>query len=119
MIRLLGQTHQTEDGRSYYIEACQVLPLGGEGEYDVMLFDISKTKSSFSMGIAFSKQLVGQLAAMGLDLSGSRSLMEHGLAQLREQLDVGVEEDGRVFESRLYGKPPFHNGGAIRRRYLA
>ena len=117
MIRLLGQTHQTEDGRSYYIEACQVLPL--DGEYDVMLFDISKTKSSFSMGIAFSKQLVGQLAAMGLDLSGSRSLMEHGLAQLREQLDVGVEEDGRVFESRLYGKPPIDTGGAIRRRYLA
>ena len=92
MIRLLGQTHQTADGRSYYIEACQVLPL--DGEYDVMLFDISKTKTSFSMGIAFSKQLVSQLASIGLDLNGSRSLMEHGLAQLREQLDVGVEEDG-------------------------
>ncbi len=117
MIRLLGQTHHTADGRSYYIEACQVLPL--DGDYDVMLFDITKTESSFSMGIAFSKQLVGQLASMGLDLSGSRSLMEHGLAQLLEQLDVGVEEDGRVFESRLYGKQPIHSGGAMRRRYLA
>ena len=117
MIRLLGQTHHTADGRSYYIEACQVLPL--DGDYDVMLFDITKTETSFSMGIAFSKQLVGQLASIGLDLSGSRSLMEHGLAQLLEQLDVGVEEDGRVFESRLYGKQPIHSGGAIRRRYLA
>ena len=117
MIRLLGQTHHTADGRSYYIEACQILPL--DGDYDVMLFDITKTETSFSMGIAFSKQLVGQLASIGLDLSGSRSLMEHGLAQLLEQLDVGVEEDGRVFESRLYGKQPIHSGGAIRRRYLA
>ncbi len=117
MIRLLGQTHQTADGRSYYIEACHVLPL--DGEYDVMLFDISKTKTSFSMGIAFSKQLVSQLAAIGLNLNGSRSLMEHGLAQLREQLDVGVEEDGRVFESRLYGRPPIQIGAASRRRYLA
>ena len=117
MIRLLGQPHPTADGRSYYIEACQILPL--DGDYDVMLFDITKTETSFSMGIAFSKQLVGQLASIGLDLSGSRSLMEHGLAQLLEQLDVGVEEDGRVFESRLYGKQPIHSGGAIRRRYLA
>lgn len=117
MIRLLGQTHQTEDGRVYYIEACQALPVGGK--YDVMLFDISRSKLSFSMGIAFSKQLVDRLATMGLDLNGSRSLMEHGLAQIREQLDVGVEEDGRVFESRLYGKARVYTSGAMRRRHLA
>lgn len=110
MIRLLGQTHHTADGRAYYIEACQVLPISGD--YDVMLFDIRKASTSFSMGVAFSKQLVDQLAAMGLDLSGSLSLMEHGLSQLREQLDLGLVEDGRVVESRLYGRARGDSMGA-------
>ena len=117
MIHLLGQTHHTEDGRSFYIESCQMLPV--HAEFDVMVFDISKGDGIFSMGIAYPKEIVGRLGAMGVEPTASPGLMQHGLVQLLEHLDRGQEEDGRVFESRLYGISPSRFGGAWTRRHTA
>mgnify|MGYP004050097275 CR=1 FL=1 len=117
MIRLLGQSHYTTDGRSYCIETCEMLPLAGL--YDVMLFEIRRDSEVFHMGVAFPMDVSAQISSIGLRFEQGNSLIEHGLAQLRRKLDLGVEEDGRVFESSIRGGAARAFGPALGRRHFA
>ena len=117
MIRLLGRSHYTPDGRSYCIETCEMLPLAGI--YDVMLFEIRRDSQVFNLGVAFPNDVTTQISSIGLRFDHSSSLIEHGLAQVRQQLDLGIEEDGRVFESPLRGGVPRAFGPAPGRRHFA
>ena len=64
MIRLLGRSHYTADGRSYCIETCEMLPLAGI--YDVMLFEIRRGSQVFNLGVAFPNDISGQMTSIGL-----------------------------------------------------
>ena len=76
-----------------------MLPL--TGIYDVMLFEIRRNSQVFNLGVAFPSDSSVKILSFGLQFEHGSSLIEHGLAQVRQQLDMGVEEDGRIFESPL------------------
>jgi len=117
LVRLLGQPHYTNGGRSFTIDTCEVIP--AMGNYHVMLFHIQGPEQAFAMGIAFDHEIVGELQAAGLTVDAGGSLLDYGLAQLRRQLDLGYEQDGLVFESQFHGRSYTRLGPTLDRSHYA